>query len=177
MKCVFIVRGLPGSGKSSLAKSLAGTGGYIVSADNYFVAADGRYNFDARNLGRAHEWCQLQYHNHLRTQHSPIVVDNTNVDLWEMKPYVQAALQYKYDVKFCEPQTSWWIERNLDMLAQKNTHGVSRQKIETMLERWVSEPNIQAILESKSPFDTDVFCRFHQRGSCLNGTTCHFKHS
>jgi adenylate kinase family enzyme len=36
MKELFLLRGLPGAGKSTLAKSIAGNKGYIKEADMYF---------------------------------------------------------------------------------------------------------------------------------------------
>lgn len=55
-----IIRGLPGSGKTSLAKQLLksmpiGTGHF--EADMYFDL-NGEYNFDIGKLNRAHMWCQ-----------------------------------------------------------------------------------------------------------------------
>uniref|UniRef100_A0A8C9YUW6 NEDD4 binding protein 2-like 2 n=1 Tax=Sander lucioperca TaxID=283035 RepID=A0A8C9YUW6_SANLU len=38
---------------------------------------------------------------------SPIIIDNTNTQAWEMKPYVKMALERGYKVDFCEPDTSW----------------------------------------------------------------------
>ena len=45
-KTLYILRGIPGSGKTTHAKRLAGTNGVIISADDYFMR-DGEYCFDA----------------------------------------------------------------------------------------------------------------------------------
>jgi len=54
MKELFLLRGLPGAGKSTLAKSL---GGKHIEADMYFEY-EGKYKFDASRLKEAHDWCQ-----------------------------------------------------------------------------------------------------------------------
>ncbi|KAK1899518.1 NEDD4-binding protein 2-like 2 [Dissostichus eleginoides] len=83
-----------------------GPSGLILSTDDFFAHREG-YNYEARLLGEAHDW------NHNRTQdamhdgRSPIIIDNTNAQAWEMKPYVKMALDRGYKVDFCEPDTSW----------------------------------------------------------------------
>jgi len=44
MKELFLLRGLPGAGKSTLAKSI---GPINIEADQYFIDSDGEYKFDA----------------------------------------------------------------------------------------------------------------------------------
>jgi len=48
------MRGIPGSGKSTTAKKLAGETGKIHSTDNYFMV-DGVYQFNPKNLSENHE--------------------------------------------------------------------------------------------------------------------------
>jgi ABC-type proline/glycine betaine transport system ATPase subunit len=59
---LFIIRGLPGSGKSTLGRSIRGLSGGVpdcLSADDYFVGADGVYRFSPSGLPGAHadRWC------------------------------------------------------------------------------------------------------------------------
>ena len=61
---LIIMRGIPGSGKTTLARKiedLAMRSGYkitgICSADDYFVK-NGKYVFDGKKLGEAHKFCQ-----------------------------------------------------------------------------------------------------------------------
>ena len=56
MKQLILLRGLPGSGKSTFANLL---GGIHVEADQYFMQ-DGEYKFDASKLKQAHNWCKLR---------------------------------------------------------------------------------------------------------------------
>ena len=54
-KVLYIVRGIPGSGKSTFAKTL---GGQHYEADMYFIDEEGNYKFDGTKIKDAHKWCQ-----------------------------------------------------------------------------------------------------------------------
>ncbi|NXV81798.1 N42L2 protein, partial [Atlantisia rogersi] len=58
-KFLLILRGLPGSGKSTLSRILLGQSrdGIIFSTDDYFRQQDG-YTYSAAQLGDAHDWNQ-----------------------------------------------------------------------------------------------------------------------
>lgn len=86
---LILIRGLPGSGKSTLAKTLDAL---HIEADMYFITRDGEYCFDAAKLPKAHQWCEQQATELLREGFS-VVVSNTFVQYWEMKPYVEMAHQ------------------------------------------------------------------------------------
>ena len=135
-KVMYIMRGLPGSGKSSLAKDL-GKGGQIFSADDYFMV-NGKYQFDPTKLPNAHLSTQRKTENALSNGVSPIVVDNTNVSREEMKPYAQMAKKYGYDVEVAQPDTPWMFDA--EKLAKRNKHGVPQEVIEDMMRRW--SPNV-----------------------------------
>ena len=60
MKILYLLRGLPGSGKSSVAKSLMNAQTGHVEADMFFMDNKGNYNFDVSKLEEAHKWCQKQ---------------------------------------------------------------------------------------------------------------------
>lgn len=44
------MRGVPGSGKSTKAKKLAGNAGYIFSTDDFFIVK-GEYVYDPKMIG------------------------------------------------------------------------------------------------------------------------------
>ena len=56
MKTLYIVRGVPGSGKSTFAKSI---GGIHIETDQFFME-NGKYNFDITKIKLAHKYCQNQ---------------------------------------------------------------------------------------------------------------------
>lgn len=107
-KVLYILRGLPGSGKSTVANSLTSTD-RVFEADKYFYDSDGNYNFDGSKLGEAHAWCKEQVEFCMMPAENgetnwfpnlPIVVSNTNTTEKEFKPYVELAEKYGYAVVF-----------------------------------------------------------------------------
>ena len=98
-KILYIVRGIPGSGKSTFAKSL---GGAHFETDMFYMV-DGEYKFDGSKIKEAHQWCQNSVHNAMILNHTAdlnkvIVVSNTFTQEWEMKPYFEMADRYDYKV-------------------------------------------------------------------------------
>ena len=127
-KILFIVRGLPGSGKSTFAKTL---GGKHFETDNFFMV-DGEYKFDVTKLKAAHEWCQNSVNtamilNITTDLNSIIVVSNTFTQEWEMKPYFDMAETYGYRV------FTLIVENRHGGV---NQHGVPEDKLEIMKNRF-----------------------------------------
>ncbi|VDN21225.1 unnamed protein product [Gongylonema pulchrum] len=113
---LIIMRGVPGSGKSHLASELlTGTNGAIFSSDNYFMR-DGVFHFDPSKLEEYHQknfkegWALFQID---RTKEAmvkgvkPVIIDNTNIYVTHMRPYIMQAVKNSYEIYFVEPETSW----------------------------------------------------------------------
>ncbi|XP_033920885.1 NEDD4-binding protein 2 [Melopsittacus undulatus] len=147
---LVLLRGVPGSGKSYLARTLLedNPGGVILSTDDYFYK-HGQYQFDPNCLGEAHDWNRKRAKEAFEMRISPIIIDNTNIQAWEMKPYVTLAQQFKYKVVFREPGT-WWKFKPKE-LERRNIHGVSKEKIKRMLERYEHCLTVSSILDSSAP--------------------------
>ncbi|XP_068259127.1 NEDD4-binding protein 2 isoform X3 [Nyctibius grandis] len=147
---LVLLRGVPGSGKSYLARTLLedNPGGIILSTDDYFYK-HGQYHYDPDCLGEAHDWNRKRAKEAFEMRISPIIIDNTNIQAWEMKPYVTLAQQFKYKVMFREPDT-WW-KFNPKELERRNIHGVSKEKIKRMLERYERCLTVSSILDSSVP--------------------------
>jgi predicted kinase len=128
-KMLYLVRGLPGSGKSTFAKTL---GGIHIEADQYFVDVEGNYNFDGSKIKLAHEYCRTQTEAWMKTDGlqvnvDKIVVSNTFTQEWEMEPYFELAKKYGYKV------FSIIVENRH---GGTNVHGVPEEKIEQMKNRF-----------------------------------------
>ncbi|KAG5285916.1 hypothetical protein AALO_G00008970 [Alosa alosa] len=146
-RVVVLLRGAPGSGKSTLARALLdhNHGGVSLSTDEYFCR-HGDYCYDPSELGTAHEWNQQRAKEAMERGQSPVIIDNTNLQSWEMRPYVAMALKQKYKVVFREPDT-WWKFKPREL--EKHTkHGVNREKIRRMLDSYDKHVSVNSIMGS-----------------------------
>lgn len=98
---LFIIRGIPGSGKSTEAKKLLETmpGARHFEADMFFEK-DGEYKFNAAQIKSAHQWCQDQVFDSLKNGYD-VIVCNTFVKRWEMERYLEMArkLNISFEIK------------------------------------------------------------------------------
>ncbi|KAF7461207.1 NEDD4-binding protein 2-like 1 isoform X1 [Marmota monax] len=150
-KHLYLLRGLPGSGKTTLARQLQHDfpRALIFSTDDFFFREDGAYEFNPDFLEEAHEWNQKRARKAMRRGISPIIIDNTNLHAWEMKPYAVMALENNYEVIFREPDTRWKF--NVQELARRNIHGVPREKIHRMKERYEHDVTFYSVLHAEKP--------------------------
>jgi predicted kinase len=123
MKILYIVRGIPGSGKSTFANSLDCP---VFEADMYFMN-DGEYKFEADKLKLAHNWCKLRVEHSMEDDFQKIAVSNTFTQEWEMEAYYEMAKQYGYTV------FSVIIENRHGGI---NQHGVPEDKLQMMKDRF-----------------------------------------
>lgn len=140
MKQVFILRGLPGSGKSHYAMELISelmnegdaeqAHRYIFSTDRYFYQ-DGEYKFDISKLSEYHALNLSAFIRALSMQIPLAVVDNTNIRRWEFLPFKEAAQALGYQVK--EVIVGDLKDKAMQHLyAQRNHHRVGLKVISRM---------------------------------------------
>jgi predicted kinase len=130
---LFLVRGIPGSGKSTFAKNIWNE--YAVcEADKFFHNKEtGEYNFDASRLKEAHEWCRNEVETRMKDhqanpQYYPeIVVSNTFTQEWEMQSYIDLAKKYGYQV------TTLIVENRH---GNRNVHNVPDETLDRMRQRF-----------------------------------------
>ena len=120
---IVLIRGLPGSGKSTIAKSLADFGFDHHEADHYFESEQG-YVFNAADLAKAHAQCLARAKDSI-SRNRRCVVANTFTQKWEMRPYIEAAKEAGASVLVIEARGSW-----------VSVHGVPQEAIERMRQRW-----------------------------------------
>lgn len=80
-KTLILMRGLPGSGKSTKAKILAGPQGLIFSTDDFFMV-NGHYVYDPKMIGDYHKKNLERTVKAMLEEKPLIVIDNTNIKLW-----------------------------------------------------------------------------------------------
>lgn len=103
MKTCIILRGLPGSGKSSFARFIRDSDPHrclveIVSADDYFTDIEGNYNFEIGKLDEAHAWCAARAHAEFADNTDIVIIDNTNCRVEEFNWYKETAEEHGYQV-------------------------------------------------------------------------------
>ena len=131
-KTLVLLRGLPGSGKSTFA-NFVWNDYAICEADKFFYDSEGNYLFDASKLKEAHKWCRDEVEirmkdNEVNPQYYPeIVVSNTFTQEWEMDEYFKLAEKYGYMVFTI-------ILENRH--GSKNVHNVPDEKLEQMRNRF-----------------------------------------
>jgi predicted kinase len=137
---VVLLRGLSGCGKSTKAMEMywaaddCGKSAVICSADKYFERPDGYYAFDAKELPQAHQWCQQEAEMAMVHRVDLVIIDNTNTRRWEMEPYLKMANRYMYEVE--EVIVGGKEEKDIQIYASRNKHGVPIESIRRMASRW-----------------------------------------
>lgn len=131
MKTLYIVRGVPGSGKSTFARSVAKPW-QIFEADKFFMK-DGKYQFDYTKIKDAHNDCKRKVHRAMHPSlcrellYNTIVVSNTFTQEWEMRFYEIIAKKYGYKVFHIVVENRH---------GGVNEHGVPEDKLEVMKNRF-----------------------------------------
>lgn len=124
-KILVLLRGVPGSGKSTEARRLmSGCEGKSAhyEADQYFMA-DGSYHFDPAKLPEAHGQCQAKTRAALEDPSvEMVVVSNTFIRAWELKPYFDMAAELNVRVV---------VRRTTKVYG--NAHGVPEDRVRAML--------------------------------------------
>lgn len=123
MPTIIIIRGLPGSGKSTHAKREF-PGLLHLEADQYFTRADGRYEWRRDELRHAHAITQTLAGVVMCTG-MDLVICGTLTTYSEIQPYLELAESYLYEV------------RVLRMAGEfRSVHSVPAASIEAMRRRF-----------------------------------------
>lgn len=123
-----LVRGLPGSGKTTYAKCLLYVNGrqntLHYEADHWFEDAKGDYHFDVNQLHKAHKWCQTRAEEGLKLNYN-VIVSNTFTQIWEMRPYIDMAKHHNATLEVITCTGDY-----------KSIHDVPEDVITRMRARW-----------------------------------------
>ncbi len=134
---VFILRGLPGCGKSTVAnkiKNMYADMVEICSADSFFIDQHGNYRFSPDRLPEVHQRCKEKVTQTLsQTQEKRIVIiDNTHSTYKEYNHYTSLpTIILEFAV----------TKQDVDMCAARSIHSVPLYAVQRMFDRWESDPN------------------------------------
>ncbi|KAI6661203.1 hypothetical protein LOD99_10131 [Oopsacas minuta] len=147
---VIILRGLPGSGKSTLIENSTECKNgklSICSADSFFTDnLTGEYRFDINKLSTAHSSCMNLYLENLIGNKSLIIIDNTNSQYWEYSLYKCLAKCFGYSCSVLElicPD-----EDVLKVYHKRNKHNVGYEVLVAMRNRWECD-NTSVVINPK----------------------------
>lgn len=94
---LIIVRGLPGSGKSKIAKEYEKKGYVLVEANHYFIK-NGKFEYEPRKINDAHNWCRRRVYE-LMNEGKNVVVANTFLKFWEFQNYLDYVRELGYGLE------------------------------------------------------------------------------
>lgn len=126
---LYIVRGTPGSGKSTYAHKLALEKGIPhFESDFWFIdPVTLEYKFDLKKLNYCHQQCAVETETALIADGSRgAVVSNTFTKFWEMEDYIQMAAFWGFNVEIIEMRTQFG-----------NIHNVPEETLKKMAARFV----------------------------------------
>ena len=126
---LILLRGLPGSGKTTLAGVLSENGKYpVLSIDSYFTdATTGEYIFDFEKNHLAYKMCETQTRARMLENFEKIFVDNTFTLEWEMLPYFKLAAEHNYKL---------FVITVENRHGQHNVHNISQDQLEKMAAKY-----------------------------------------
>lgn len=126
---LVLIRGLPGSGKTTMARGTMFEDFAHYEADMFFTDESGAYHYDRDKIKDAHEWCQREAFKALANGKS-VVVSNTFTRRFEMEPYFEMAKTFGIEPRIMEATGNW-----------PNVHGVPAEVVEKMRQRWEKSSN------------------------------------
>lgn len=145
MKFLFVMRGIPGSGKTTIATVLAGglftvrrfvgSREYAVcSADNYkdYYDENGKYVWTPEKCEKAHKYCKELFLDAIKEE-KHIIIDNTNITPKNWEYYTKIGKENGYTVIFVSIPPE---ESKLEEYANRNKHGVPIETIKQMHKNW-----------------------------------------
>lgn len=124
---LYIVRGIPGSGRADLVRSLSYEDDVIISTMDFMKNENGNYYFDAVELEEANNKCQYIVEDAMERKTPCVFVYNAFTTPAEIDPYIELAERHKYIVH------SMILECRHP---RGNTRGVPGHIIQNMMKRF-----------------------------------------
>ncbi len=128
-KSLILLRGLPGSGKTTLAKVLSENNTYpVFSVDDYFTnEMTGEYIFNFQNNHLAYKQCEDLTNDAMQQNFPKVIVHNTFTLDWELEPYFKMASRHRYTL---------FVVTVENYHEHKNVHEVTDEQLQKMAEKY-----------------------------------------
>lgn len=134
---VYIMRGVPGSGKTTLAEYLIGYNDRVFSADDFFTTYNHEtgkeeYNWKPKFLSAAHRSAREGLVRAMNNGISPLALDNTHCvqeHFDQARELVEAHGYTAVEVALLPPEGNAALSAYVDLCAARNVHGVPRASI------------------------------------------------
>ena len=128
VKEIVLMRGLPGSGKTTRAQEL---GGIICSADDYRIDETGNYFFNPFLTGECLRKCEEKCLHSILKNCNFIIIDNMNLHSFCVIPYLYLSASFGYDIRFEDIRT----DLSDGELSARSVHGISASAIRNIRAR------------------------------------------
>ncbi len=93
MNLLILIRGLPGSGKSTIAQHLTQ---YVIDDDDFYTKDDGTYNFTCDMIEPCHAW-MLSYCEYLMSTGGDISITSPLISEVRINRFMDLANKYSYE--------------------------------------------------------------------------------
>jgi predicted kinase len=111
-KRLYLMQGVPGSGKSVMANFIMVALGHALakydyfSTDTYRFTDEGVYVYDPETNRHFHTMCQKDVIEAMQNGVTNIIVDNTNITQQHADPYLTMARIFDYEVQVVRVETN-----------------------------------------------------------------------
>lgn len=139
MTNLVLVRGLPGSGKTTTALKYGEsiqTNWSHYEADHFFINDKGEYDWDRRKIREAHEWCQTKTKEDLNKGYT-VIVSNTFTTIRELEPYFDIAREYSITPTVILCQNDWGSVHNVPPDTMDAMRKRFQYDISVLMQDWV----------------------------------------
>lgn len=148
VKGFIVLRGLPGSGKTTLAKKLASRApqSRICTEDRYHWTSGedgvGEYKFKREVLFFARDWCNKEVKNAVTKGVDLVILDNCNARISMYEELINFAVTHKYRFRIIEFIATPEL---VDRYAGRSLKGFPREVYLKLLKLWERDPRAELI--------------------------------